>query len=1319
MSEHADGPVAIDPRFYDAVLFDLDGVLTDTASVHFAAWKAVFDAYLASRDTEDGHELNPFTEADYRRFVDGKPREDGIRDFLASHGISLPQGDVSDDGDDTIQGLGNRKQRLYGELLARGISGFDSSVAFVHQLRSADIRTAVYSSSRNCANVLRAAGLDELFPIRVDGVLAEQLGLAGKPDPAMLKEAADRLGVRSDRCVVVDDAVSGVEACRAGGFGLVVGVARTGFAQELLAAGADVVVGDLAEMAVQVTGRRISTLPDALASFGLLGGVTVPRRPALFIDFDSALPHVVRELGVSALTPRATRALEALSALCPVTILSSYDLADLQSSIGVPGLWYYGSDGLEFCAPDHSHHQHDAAVATIPLLESAAAMLENRLEGIPGIRLEHRRFAIVIHYGTAPAKQTADINIAVHAAARQHHLRITQGHNAVELHPDVDWRECKMLHRILEMAGDGIPLLPIYIGSDWSDELAFDAIEHDGVSIILRNNGDGDRRTSAQFSVENAERVVDFLEHMSDQLAAAGRSEADGWSITFDDYQPRYERLREVLCGIGNGYLGSRCCAPEATAGDFHYPGTYVAGLYNRLADDVAGTVIDNESIVNLPNWLPLTFRIDDGQWFDIDRVEVLTYRQSIDLRHAESIREIRFRDAAGRTTSVQQRRFASMHDPHVCALQTTVTAEDWSGTIEFRSAVDASVNNAGVERYRDLAGGHLAVSTAQDLSDGCVLVETQTVQSRIPVAVAARTTVRQGNQRVGSGYRYFEADGCAGHTVTVELTAGQSVIVEKVALIFTGRDHAVCEPGNEARRRLDGVHRYDELCSAHRIAWGQLWESFNLHLVAEAAELRIHRLHILHLLQTASVHTADLDAGVPARGLHGEAYRGHIFWDELFIIPVLNLRTPAVSRALLKYRYRRLPEARRAAAASGYAGAMFPWQSGSDGREESQQMHLNPLSGRWNPDPSRHAHHVGIAVAFTVWQYYQVTGDLKYLIDYGAEMLLEIARFWVSRASFDVYRGRYQIRGVIGPDEFHTGYPGRPYEGIDNNAYTNVMAVWVIARALESLDMLPLRDRLDLLDRLNLRGPELAQWDDITRRMFVPFHDGVISQFEGYELLRELDWSAYRKRYNDIRRLDRILEAEHDSADHYQVSKQADVLMLFYLLSADELRQLLARLGYRLPPEAIPKTVDYYFNRTSHGSTLSAVVHAWVLARGNRDQATSCFAQVLKSDIADAPGGTTSEGVHLAAMAGSVDLLQRCFSGLETRCDRLVLGPMWPETAGTLGFSIWYRGHRLHLRIHGRTAEVTADPSDTAPIDVECRGCIQSLAAGSTIRIC
>ena len=271
-------------------------------------------------------------------------------------------------------------------------------------------------------------------------------------------------------------------------------------------------------------------------------------------------------------------------------------------------------------------------------------------------------------------------------------------------------------------------------------------------------------------------------------------------------------------------------------------------------------------------------------------------------------------------------------------------------------------------------------------------------------------------------------------------------------------------------------------------------------------------------------------------------------------------------------------------------------------------ELHLNPRSGRWNPDPSHRAHHIGIAVAYNVWQYYQVTGDLAYLIDYGTEMLAEIARFWVSRTTYDEQHDRYHINGVIGPDEFHSGYPDRPYDGIDNNAYTNVMAVWVILRAFDALNLMPLPNRLDLRERLGLADDELAHWDHVSRRMFVPFHDGVISQFEGYGQLAELDWDNYRQRYDNIQRLDRILEAEHDDVNRYKASKQADALMLLYLLSSDELRELLDRLDYHFGPDQIPKMVAYYMARTSHGSTLSGVVHTWVLARANRHRALEFF---------------------------------------------------------------------------------------------------------------
>ena len=644
--------------------------------------------------------------------------------------------------------------------------------------------------------------------------------------------------------------------------------------------------------------------------------------------------------------------------------------------------------------------------------------------------------------------------------------------------------------------------------------------------------------------------------------------------------------------------------------------------------------------------------------------------------------------------------------------------AEDWSGTIEFLSIIDGDVRNCGVDRYRSFSGDHLVATTTRELSPDSALLVCETVQSRVPIAVAARTTVWRGDAPLIADMRFVEEPRRTGHDLVVGVDAGQSVTVEKMVAVFTGRDPAISEPGAAAQRLLARLGRYSELRDGHIRQWAHLWERFDIAFDDSADALRVVRLHLLQLLQTVPSRAEDVDAGLPARGLHGEAYRGHIFWDELFVFPVLNLRSPDTTRSLLRYRQRRLPEARQAARDAGYAGAMFPWQSGSDGREESQTLHLNPNSGRWNPDASARAHHIGIAVAYNVWQYYQVTGDLAYLVENGAEMLAEIARFWVSRSEFDEALGRYVIRGVIGPDEFHSGYPDRPFDGIDNNAYTNVMAVWVIVRALDALDALPLCDRLDLMESLGISGRELQRWDAVSRLMYVPFHaDGVISQFEGYGDLQELDWHGLRERHGNIARLDRILEADNDSVNRYKASKQADVLMLFYLLSADELRELFARMGYRFTPEQIPATVDYYRKRTSHGSTLSGVVHAWVLARGDRARAMRYFQQVLASDVADIQGGTTAEGIHIAAMAGSIDLLQRCFTGLETRSDRLILNPMWPESLGALRMPIHYRGYRLHLTIIGRSLELSIDPTDNPPIDIECHGRVQTLTPGTSLR--
>jgi len=416
----------------------------------------------------------------------------------------------------------------------------------------------------------------------------------------------------------------------------------------------------------------------------------------------------------------------------------------------------------------------------------------------------------------------------------------------------------------------------------------------------------------------------------------------------------------------------------------------------------------------------------------------------------------------------------------------------------------------------------------------------------------------------------------------------------------------------------------------------------------------------------------------------------------------------------LLQYRFRRLDEARRAAREAGYRGAKYPWQSGSDGREESQQLHLNPKSGRWIPDNSRLQHHVNSAVAFNVWQYYQVTADREFLAFTGAEMILEIARFWTSTTTFNGARNRYEIHGVMGPDEYHDAYPDAERGGLDNNAYTNVMAVWVLRRALQLPKALGEQRWRELCEQLRIDREEIDRWRDISRKMFVPFHDdGIISQFEGYESLQEFDWEAYAEKYEDIQRLDRILEAEGDTPNRYKASKQADVLMLFYLLSAEELRAIFADLGYEIGYDTIPRNIEYYLRRTSHGSTLSRVVHSWVMARANREGAWRLFCDALKSDVDDIQGGTTSEGIHTGAMAGTVDLVQRCFTGIETRDDMLLLNPCLPEQLVRLELQIHYREQVLTLDITRKRLRISAEEGKALPIRIGFGGQEMSFSPG------
>ncbi|MBN2552371.1 MAG: beta-phosphoglucomutase family hydrolase [Spirochaetales bacterium] len=1019
----------------NGAVFDLDGVITQTARVHFNAWKQTFDTFLASRNGLAKEQRRPFTrEEDYIPYVDGKPRYQGVKSFLESRDVSLPFGKPDDPPNRaSVCGVGNRKNELFRELVASdGVEIYQSTIRFIRNLKQRGVKVAVASSSMNCQFILEKTGLDGLFEDIVGGTVSRALGLKGKPEPDIFLVAAENLGVEPGCCILVEDAISGVEAGRRGNFALVIGIARSGDVESLKAYGADIVINDMKELS-------------------------------------------------------------------------------------------------------------------------------------------------------------------------------------------------------------------------WKD-------------------------------------VQRWFERGLDQ---------ENWMLVYHGFEPERERLRESLTTVGNGYFGTRGCLETNRADEVvHYPGTYIAGLYNSLPSVVFRKTITNNDLVNCPNWLLIEVAIENGKFRSPLDMELLEYLHALDMRAALMSRRLTFKDRKGRVTTITSERLASMADAHLGGIRFTVRPENWSGRIRIRSCLDGTVINYGVPRYRELNSRHLMpISVSEE--QGAINLEVQTVTSKIRVYVQARHALASEGKPV-QGQRQIDHDvGLISEQFTFEVEKDRAYTLEKIVSFYTSKDRDVTDPRSASRTSLAQAPAYSDLREAHERAWRDLWDRADILIEGDRFSQQALRLHIYHLLCTASPHNLHIDAGMPARGLHGEAYRGHIFWDELFIYPFYNLHFPQISRALLLYRYRRLEGAREYAHQHGHRGAMYPWQTADNGHEETQVIHFNPVSGKWDPDLSSLQRHVSIAVAYSVWEYFNCTGDLEFLNEYGAEILVQTTRFWASIAELGKEDRRYHIRGVMGPDEFHEKYPDADEDsgGLDDNAYTNVLVGWLMHKTIETLEYLPRKDMRILAEKTGFKPQEMDLWKDIVSRMNVVItKEGIISQFDGYMDLRELDWEAYRSKYGNIGRLDRILKAEGDSPDRYKLSKQADVLMIYYLLAPGQVKHILELMGYKVGDELelMRKNYEYYCQRSSHGSTLSFIVHAGVLKylQGHRQDMWRWFHTALKSDVEDIQGGTTEEGIHTGVMGGTLDLVMKTFAGISLFKDSILFEPQLPSHWRRLSFKLTH--HRSWFQVSLTPADLT-----------------------------
>ncbi len=498
----------------DAIILDMDGVVTRTAVVHAAAWKALFDAFR--KDSEGT--WSPFDpDSDYARYVDGKPRLEGVRSFLQSRGLDLPEGDRKDPpGKGTVHGLGNRKNELFRERMEQdGVRVYEPAVNLVRSLNQRGFATAVVSSSKNCKAVLDAAGLAEYFDVRVDGLDAEELGLKGKPNPDIFLEAAKRLKVRPERAMVLEDALAGVEAGRRGGFGRVIGVDRTGRASDLSKAGADHVVTALSELLPAA--QPVQGLPSALHALGEMSERVAGESPVVFLDYDGTLTPIVKDPKQAMPAEDMRRALRKLTEICTVGIVSGRDLQDVKNLVGLENIVYAGSHGFDIEGPEQGSMTVKKGEDYLDDLNNAQASIEGELASLRGVFVERKTYSIAVHYRNAREEDVPLVKEVVDRVQSNHsRLKKGTGKKVFEIQPDLDWNKGRALLRILQaLELEGPEHLPLYVGDDVTDEYAFGALRtrfHGGMTIVVTEE---DRFTEAEYVLKDPEEVRIFLESLT------------------------------------------------------------------------------------------------------------------------------------------------------------------------------------------------------------------------------------------------------------------------------------------------------------------------------------------------------------------------------------------------------------------------------------------------------------------------------------------------------------------------------------------------------------------------------------------------------------------------------------------------------------------------------------------------------------------------------------------------------------------------------------------------------------------------------------
>jgi len=711
------------------------------------------------------------------------------------------------------------------------------------------------------------------------------------------------------------------------------------------------------------------------------------------------------------------------------------------------------------------------------------------------------------------------------------------------------------------------------------------------------------------------------------------------WRITQNQFDAAGQAHMETVFTTGNGYLCTRGAYEETYLGEGR--ATFIHGVFDEAP------IVFTE-LANAPDWLPLAVLVD-GERFSMQEGTLEKFQRGLDLRTGVVQRSVRWRSPAGLVVQIEFERFASLAEPHLLFSRCRVTPET-ACTVAFRAGLNGCVDNQGLAHWTWLG---------QERRAGTAALHARTRVSQIELGAAFRLQCTAGQVTAES---FWDVENRPTQVIEMAVGAGETVEVIKTVAVYTSRDGR--DPLWAARETLDRSAGWDAALAANNKAWAQEWARHDVQIEGDPEAQIALRFNIFQMLVAAPRQDDRVNIG--AKTLSGFGYRGHAFWDtEIFMLPLFTYTSPHIARNLLNYRWHNLPGARQKARENGFEGAQFPWESAGMGQEVTPSWvphfeERGKLVRIWTGDIEIH---ISADIAYAACQYWRLTGDDAWMVEKGAELVLDTAKFWASRAEWDAAGGRYGYTDVIGPDEYH--------EHVDNNAFTNRMAVWNLETALEILDWLgeaaPEKAGALAAD-LDLTPDRLVHWQEVIEKMVIPVGpDGIIEQFEGYFERQEVDLAALEPRRKSVQELFGI-----EATNRTQVLKQPDVLMLLYLL-ADAYTQDVVQANY-----------DYYTPRTDHtyGSSLGPAIQAIMACRvGGAEEAYEHFIRAVRADLRDVRGNA-GDGIHAASAAGTWQAVVFGFGGLRVGESGWRVEPRLPAHWRRLRFKFFDQGELQEVDI-------------------------------------